>query len=107
MRDAAASADQTRQQLLAGQRDLTARIEEVLFRHDPVGINFEHNTDEYRPEAETITRRLSEAATEHDLRRIIHEEFLHWFAAHAGSVERYDPIAREIWQGRRNEPPRG
>lgn len=75
-----------------------AGIEELLFRHDPIGINLEHNTDEYRPEAETITRRLSEATTEHDLQRIIHEEFQHWFAASAGPVERYDSIAREIWQ---------
>lgn len=79
-----------------------ASIEDLLFRHDPVGINFDHNTDEYRSEAETITLRLPEAATEHDLRRIIHEEFVRWFdAGTAGPAERYDSIAREIWQLRR------
>ena len=76
-----------------------ASIEDLLFRHDPIGINFDHNTDEYRPEAETITLRLPEAATEHDLRRIIHEELVRWFdASIAGPVERYDSIAREVWQ---------
>lgn len=96
--DAVVPAHQTSQQLLAGQQGLVAKIEELLFRHDPIGINLGHNTDEYRPEAETITRRLSEATTEHGLQRVIHEEFLHWFAADAGPVERYDSIARETWQ---------
>jgi hypothetical protein len=31
---------------------------ELLFRHDPVGINFEVNTDEYEPKAGTILPRL-------------------------------------------------
>lgn len=75
-----------------------AEIEELLFRHDPVGIGFEDNTDEYRPEAETITRRLPEAASEQDVHRIVHEEFVRWFAVSAGSAERYDVIAREIWR---------
>jgi hypothetical protein len=26
-----------------------------LFHYDPIGISFEHNTDEYQPKAETIT----------------------------------------------------
>jgi hypothetical protein len=97
--DGVARARQTRQQLLTGQQGLVASIEDLLFRHDPIGINFDHNTDEYRPEAETITLRLPEAATEHDLRRIIHEELVRWFdASIAGPVERYDSIAREVWQ---------
>lgn len=96
---AAVQARQTRQRLLTGQEGLVASIEELLFRHDPIGINFDHNADEYRSEAETITLRLPEAAAEHDLRRIIHEEFVHWFdVGTAGPAERYDSIAREIWQ---------
>ena len=82
-----------------GQEDLVASIEELLFRHDPILINFGHNTDEYRPEAETITLRLPEAATEQDLQRIVHEEFVHWFG-NAGPVEHYESIAREIWRSR-------
>ncbi|WP_051343364.1 hypothetical protein [Pseudonocardia spinosispora] len=78
---------------------LEADVEALLFRHDPIGINFEHNTDEYGPEARTIVPRLAEAATESDLRRIIHEEFTHWFSADiAGPVDRYAEIAREVWQ---------
>jgi hypothetical protein len=89
----------TRQGLLAGQQGLVGSLQDLLFRHDPVGINFAHNTDEYRPEAETISLRFSEAASEHDLQRIIHEEFVHWFDADtAGPVGRYASIAREAWQ---------
>jgi len=36
---------------------------EILFRHDPLGINFEHNTDEYPPEVGTILPRLESATS--------------------------------------------
>jgi hypothetical protein len=91
-------ARQTRRQLLTGQQELVEHIADLLFRHDPIGINFEHNTDEYQPEAETITVRLPEAATEHELQRIVHEEFVRWFGNTAGTAESYNSIAREIWQ---------
>jgi hypothetical protein len=73
-------------------------LEALLFRHDPIGINSEHNSDEYRPEAETIALRLPEAATERDLERVIHEEFVRWFGADtAGPVGNYAQIAHEAW----------
>jgi len=40
---------------------LFAAISEVLFEADPVGINFEINTAEYKPEVGTIIPRLSSA----------------------------------------------
>jgi hypothetical protein len=92
----AAKADRARR--LVGQEDLVARLEGLLFEHDPIGINFESNTDEYRAEAETITLRLPEARTEAELLRVIHEEFLRWFGeSTAGPVARYEGIASEIW----------
>ncbi|MFD5829613.1 hypothetical protein ACFWGZ_29395, partial [Lentzea sp. NPDC060358] len=57
-------------------------------------------TDEYRPEAETIAPRLPEAATEHDLERIIREEFVRWFDADTADAvgdDCYAQIAREAW----------
>jgi hypothetical protein len=87
-----------RAQRLVGQEDVVKQIERLLFRADPIGINFEENTDEYRPEAETITLRLPEAANDRDLLRIIHEEFVRWFGDDtAGPMDRYGPIASEIW----------
>jgi hypothetical protein len=91
-------AQEHRGAMLAGQEATVARVEALLFRHDPIGINFEHNTDEYRAEAETICLRRDEARTPEDLRRIVHEEFVRWFDAKtAGPEVRYEPIAEEIW----------
>lgn len=52
------------------------QVLEILFRHDPIGINFKDNKDEYSPEAGTILPRLKEAGSQAKLRRIIHEEFV-------------------------------
>ncbi|MFJ8916848.1 hypothetical protein [Amycolatopsis sp. NPDC102389] len=49
---------EVRRRLVADRRDLVASIEVLLFRHDPIGINFEYNTDEYQPEAESIAREI-------------------------------------------------
>ena len=95
---AIAEARASREQALVGQEGMVAQIEELLFRHDPVGINFEENTDEYRAEAQTVTMRLPETTSEDDVRRITHEEFVRWFDAQiAGPPERYSAIAGEIW----------
>lgn len=87
-----------RQARLIGQEHVVGRLEALLFRHDPIGLNFEDNTDEYRAEAETITLRLPSAHSVDDVRRIAHEEFVRWFDQQlAGPESRYDGIAREIW----------
>ncbi len=86
-----------RQFSLVGQEAAVAQLEALLFRHDPIGINFETNTDEYRSEAETITLRRGEVSSVHDLLRVIHEEFVHWFDEEtAGPEERYQQIACEL-----------
>jgi hypothetical protein len=105
VQDDVARARETRQRLVVGRQSLVASLEDVLFRHDPIGINFGHNTDEYRSEAETIVLRLPEATSELDLLRIVHEEFVRWFdAGIAGSTDRYTTIAREIWHIWRTHP---
>ncbi len=89
----------TRQDLPAGQQRFVADLEALLFRHDPIGINFGKNTDEYRAEAETIALRLPEADTDDDARRIVHEEFIRWFGPDiAGPAECYTAVAYETWQ---------
>lgn len=88
-----------RQQLLIGREAFVAELEVLLFQQDPLGINYDTNTDEYRPEAETITIRLPEAADGDDAQRIIHEEFVRWFGTQtAGPPERYTDIAKATWQ---------
>ena len=78
--------------------DLFDSIKTLLFRNDPIGINFENNTDEYDPEARTILPRLPTCKSPADVLRVVHEEFTRWFdSSTAGPPERYDQIASEIW----------
>ena len=79
-------------------------VSEILFRNDPIGINFEDNTDEYEPEAETILPRLRECSSVQDVRRVVHEEFIRWFSSdQAGPEESYNAIAEEIWREWKSE----
>lgn len=79
--------------------DLFDTVAAILFRADPMGINFETNTDEYEPEAGSILPRLSQAGTADDVTRIVHEEFVRWFSADdAGPPEQYRSIATSIWE---------
>jgi hypothetical protein len=95
-RHRAAAEERTRR--LVGQESTVAWLERLLFEHDPIGINFEENEDEYRPEAQTILLRRAEAVTMADLTRIIHEEFVAWFGKEtAGPRSRYKAIARDVW----------
>jgi hypothetical protein len=90
------AAQEERTKQLVGQEDLVASIQRLLFEEDPIGISFVR--DEYRPEAETISLRLPEAADEGHLLRIVHEEFVGWFGDDtAGSIDRYRSIAGQIW----------
>jgi hypothetical protein len=73
-------------------------LTKLLFEADPIGINYETNTDEYEPEVGTIIPRLRHANSEDDARQIIHEEFCRWFDAEtAGSTDAYREIAAQVW----------
>jgi len=66
----------------------------ILFKHDPIGINFEDNTDEYDCEVGTILPRMSRCASANEVRRVVFEEFQRWFTPEvAGDEMRYDLIA--------------
>lgn len=87
-----------RQRLKHKYGELYDEVQEILFRNDPIGINFGINTDEYEPEVGTILPRLKEAHSPEDLQNIIHQEFIRWFGADiAGSKTEYTTIAQEIW----------
>ncbi len=74
-------------------------IASLLFDADPIGINFEFNTDEYEPEVGTILPRLRSATSVQDVEEIIHEEFCRWFSLEgAGSREKYQSVAAKIWE---------
>ena len=96
----------TREEILEERRRLKAEygqlfdsISALLFRHDPVGINFEENTDEYDTETGTILPRLRTCRSVNDVLCVVHQEFIRWFdAATAGPPGHYAQIASEIWQ---------
>lgn len=86
-----------RRSLSRSYRDLMDEISAVLFKHDPIGINFEENTDEYDPEAGTIVPRLKHGMTLDQVERIVWEEFVRWFESEtAGPQNRYRDIAADI-----------
>ena len=99
MTSEASFAEQRAEALAAPNQEATVKaLQALLFRHDPIGLDFEHNTDEYRAEAETIALRRDEVHSLQDAQRVTHEEFVKWFDADiAGPPEGYADIAREIW----------
>jgi hypothetical protein len=88
-----------RRRLRAEYGELYGSTAALLYRHDPAGINFEINPDEYEPEVGTILPRLRGCTCSDDVLRVVHEEFVRWFdTGTAGPPERYGEIASEIWQ---------
>jgi hypothetical protein len=74
-------------------------VSAILYRLDPIRINYGVNPDEYDAEVGTILPRLETAASEDEALGIIHEEFVYWFGpGTAGPRERYQPAAAEIWR---------
>jgi len=86
------------QRLKAEYGDLFESVADILFRHDPIGINFEDNLDEYYPEARTILPRLRDCHSVQDVTSVAHEEFVRWFEPEtAGPREKYQLSSEEIW----------
>jgi|tagenome__1003787_1003787.scaffolds.fasta_scaffold19284968_1 hypothetical protein len=81
---------------------LATEVEALLYRHDPVGIAFGDNPDEYRPEASSIAARLHRAGSVDDVHELVRGEFARWFGEDAaGDAERFEGIARDVWALRR------
>lgn len=77
---------------------LFAKVTGAMFRDDPIGINFETNTDEYDPEAGTVIPRLKDCSSAEDVTVVLHEEFSTWFGSDtAGPRDRYTKLGEEIW----------
>ena len=87
-----------RMEATANARQLVVAVSKVLFRADPVGLNFETNTDEYVAEAETIVIALPEATSPQDVQALTHGCFVEWFDPElAGPPTQYTKVAEEIW----------
>lgn len=98
IRDEVRAAKESRFAQTADRRDLVDAVSALLFQADPVGINFQTNTDEYDAEAETIIIALPKADGPDDVTALTHEVFVQWFGTEsAGPVERYADVSARIW----------
>lgn len=85
--------------LKAEYGDLFDSVADILFQHDPVGINFKDNADEYYPEVRTILPRLKDCHSAQDVTSVVHEEFVRWFEPEtAGPKDHYQLPPEEIWK---------
>lgn len=97
--------ERDRNRLKSQFKGLFEQVEEILFRHDPVGIAFvddesvADNPDEYAPEVEAILPRLRAAKSAKHVADIVYEEFLRFFDGeeNAGPKESYEAASEEIW----------
>jgi hypothetical protein len=88
-----------RAELLDEYKELYLKVEAILFRADPIYINYRHNSDEYSPEVGTILPRLKTASSADEVLNIVHEEFSRWFGAEEiGPKSRFEKIANEVWR---------
>ena len=78
---------------------LREAVPQALRDADPIGlIQGGAPLDEYDPEVGTVLPRLRGVTSSGDVRRILHEEFAHWFGQEvAGDIERYEEAAENIW----------
>jgi hypothetical protein len=99
---------EAREAVRQGRPGLFAAVSQAMFRHDPIGINFGGNTDEYDAETGTVIPRLATCSSASDAELVLHEEFVRWFGVHtAGDRTRYTALAAEVWrlwQQRHAEP---
>jgi len=89
----------SREQLKNQYPKLYVKIEQILFEHDLMGVNFGDNTDEYAPEVDTILPRLSSASKLEDVSVMIKEEFIAWFDDEAKDIsdDLYQSLANNVW----------
>lgn len=93
-----------REAIRRAEPELFADISQILYRHDPIGINFETNTDEYDAEAGSIIARRNECTSEVATLHVVHEEFTQWFGAETAGVRgRYAAAATELWHRLRRD----
>ena len=78
--------------------ELFDEVSAALFEADPMGINFEDNSDEYDPEAGTIISHLKTTKCAEDVEIIINEEFVRWFGdEYAAKNNKYKLVSEKIW----------
>lgn len=76
---------------------LLRQVSRILFQHDPLGVDFESNTDEYDGEAELILMRLRANPSAPDVRTIVYQVFVELAGEKtAGAIGLYLNVARDV-----------
>ena len=88
-----------RRQAKARFKALVEAVTKAVNDDDPIGLlRLGMPSDEYSLEVGTVVPRLSHATNVDDVKRILHEEFVRWFAGSAGSEEAYTELAQRVWE---------
>lgn len=94
-----AAAAVERKAAVVGFEEAVGLISAALFRHDPIGINFESNLDEYDAEAESLVVcliSLQTPPTVNQVQTLVNEVMSAWFGAEVGTRPDYADVASEI-----------
>ncbi|AHL76804.1 hypothetical protein CH92_17565 [Stutzerimonas stutzeri] len=87
-----------RKELRETYGSLYEKAEALLFKHDPAGLDFGENLDEYDPEVDAILPQLHLCRSSSEVTAIIHREFVRLFDEHmAGPLEAYNVIGADLW----------
>lgn len=70
----------------------------LLFEHDPAGLNFGNNYDEYSDETARLIERLPEAESQQQFEEIIIEEFEYSFCPGHAAKGKIKDASTAIWQ---------
>jgi len=90
---------ENRDALRTAYRQIYDDAVKLFFEHDPVGINYEVNTDEYEPEVGTVLPRLHHARSLEDVHQILIEEFRCWFGYGTRVFDdRLKSLAFDLWK---------
>lgn len=78
---------------------LFSEVSRIIFKHDPMNINFGNNPDEYNPEAHDIIAHLQRTDSKRESTKICEDVFIKWFDKYlAKKFKNYKSLANDIWR---------
>jgi hypothetical protein len=89
----------TRRELVQkGYGPLYDKLQQILLKHNPAKLDPERGDmrDDYGLPVGTLIPKLK-STDQSRLKHVLHREMSHWYRDEAGTPDRYDEIAREMW----------
>jgi hypothetical protein len=90
--------DTRRELVQKGYGSLYDKLQQILVKHNPVKLDLERGDmcDDYGLPVGTLIPKLK-SIDQSGLNHVLHREMNHWYRDEAGTPDRYDEIAREMW----------